>query len=175
NRPIPTHPEVWPGPRADNAARDLLAGALAAGADRFVVLDLTGSAGDAERWADLGRRLQDLLGLTPVLVGSAAADAAVAQAVAEALGGTAVNTVGKASTDALLGILRRADLHIGSADALEHLAAASGVPVVMIGDGAAVPPWGVAAAIVTPEGQGGFRPTVVMEAARHVLHAARRL
>ncbi len=94
--------------------------------------------------AEVARTLQQQYGLGIVLLGGLS-EAAFAQKVSDAVGGTITNLSGRTSLRDLIGIFARARLALGPDSGPMHIAAATGTPVISLW-GATSPvrsaPWG---------------------------------
>jgi len=105
------------------------------GLARPLIALLPGAArGPSKRWpaphfAALGRLLQDRLGATMLLLGTAG-EAALCAELAQTIGGAARNLAGQTSLPELAAVLQVSDLVIGNDSGGIHLAAAVGTPVV---------------------------------------------
>ncbi|HEY6293722.1 MAG TPA: glycosyltransferase family 9 protein [Terriglobia bacterium] len=81
-------------------------------------------------WAELARNLQEQ-GVAPVITGAGHRDAAMAQAISQAVP-EAINTVGQLSWEELLALLAEAEVVYSVETSIGHAAAALGRPVVAI-------------------------------------------
>ncbi|BDI30359.1 ADP-heptose--LPS heptosyltransferase [Capsulimonas corticalis] len=97
-----------------------------------------------ERFIEVCRRLREQYHAAFVIVGGPG-DAAIAQAIDDALGSTAIDTIGATTLRQTAALLEQCDLYIGNDSGPMHLAAACGVPVVAL-FGSSCPhrfhPWG---------------------------------
>lgn len=99
----------------------------------------------ADRFAQTAKRWQKTRGGSVILFGSAKERAAV-QAVADGLGGIAVNTAGEVSLPELGWVIKQCDFFLGNDSGLMHVAAVFKIPGVIIFGASdptnALPPWG---------------------------------
>jgi ADP-heptose:LPS heptosyltransferase len=144
-------PTLAPIPNSAAAEVDALVGGL----ERFRILHPAASVATKDwplaSWLALGRALLKE-GITPVITGRGARDAAIARAIADGLPGC-INSCDRLSWGGLMEMIRRADLVYSVDTAIAHIAAALQRPTVTISGGMADPshwkPYGAHAVVAT--------------------------
>ena len=128
--PVPTLPLTTPG---RDAARALLTAAGVAG-DYAVLAPFTTRPQKhwtQGAWSELGRRLHDEQGLTPLLLGGPG-EVDAGQRIEAASGGTVRNLAGRTDIAAAAALVAGARLVVGVDTGLTHMGVAAGVPTLAL-------------------------------------------
>lgn len=138
----PVRPELFPGPDERDAVDRLLRIGTMRDPDGLQLIALApGSVWATKRWPYYAELARELMAFGQIVVIGGKEDAALAAAIVDATGGSAIDSTGKLSLLASAELIRRASVLVTNDSAPQHLASAMNTPTVAL-FGPTVPEFG---------------------------------